>query len=78
LKVECAQPSIADMSAGQSMEGLYDPVLEDSEREAVADLLGYLENVHLPQPLRPFEGHHANVWFSESRPIFFPETPFGL
>jgi hypothetical protein len=25
---------------------LYEPVLADSEREAVADLLQYLENVH--------------------------------
>ncbi|KAF2838070.1 ARM repeat-containing protein [Patellaria atrata CBS 101060] len=29
---------------GSSKDGLYDPVLADSEREAVADLLGYLEN----------------------------------
>ncbi|KAF4307967.1 Vacuolar protein 8 [Botryosphaeria dothidea] len=29
---------------GRSKDGLYDPVLADSEREAVADLLGYLEN----------------------------------
>jgi vacuolar protein 8 len=31
--------------AGGSREGLYEPVLADSERDAVADLLGYLENV---------------------------------
>lgn len=30
---------------GRSREGLYEPVLADSEREAVADLLQYLENV---------------------------------
>jgi hypothetical protein len=30
---------------GGSREGLYEPVLADSEREAVADLLQYLENV---------------------------------
>ncbi|EFZ04263.2 vacuolar protein 8 [Metarhizium robertsii ARSEF 23] len=29
---------------GRSREGLYEPVLADSEREAVADLLQYLEN----------------------------------
>ncbi|KAK8157205.1 armadillo-type protein [Phyllosticta citrichinensis] len=29
---------------GRSKDGLYDPVLADSEREAVAELLGYLEN----------------------------------
>ncbi|RCI11612.1 hypothetical protein L249_7753 [Ophiocordyceps polyrhachis-furcata BCC 54312] len=30
--------------SGQSRDGLYEPVLADSEREAVADLLQYLEN----------------------------------
>ena len=30
---------------GRSRDGLYEPALADSEREAVADLLGYLENV---------------------------------
>jgi hypothetical protein len=28
-------------------DGLYEPILADSEREAVADLLQYLENVIL-------------------------------
>lgn len=32
---------------GRSRDGLYEPVLADSEREAVADLLQYLENVCL-------------------------------
>ena len=32
-------------SAGRPRDGLYEPVLADSEREAVADLLQYLENV---------------------------------
>ncbi len=31
--------------AGRSKDGLYEPALADSEREAVADLLQYLENV---------------------------------
>ncbi len=31
--------------AGRPHDGLYEPVLADSEREAVADLLQYLENV---------------------------------
>lgn len=35
----------ADASVGRSRDGLYEPVLADSEREAVADLLQYLENV---------------------------------
>lgn len=30
---------------GKSRDGLYEPVLAESEREAVADLLQYLENV---------------------------------
>jgi hypothetical protein len=30
----------------RSKDSIYDPVLADSEREAVADLLGFLENVH--------------------------------
>jgi hypothetical protein len=30
---------------GKARDGLYEPVLADSEREAVADLLQYLENV---------------------------------
>ncbi len=34
------------MYLGNSRDGLYENVLADSEREAVADLLQYLENVH--------------------------------
>lgn len=33
------------MISGKSRDGLYEPVLAESEREAVADLLQYLENV---------------------------------
>jgi hypothetical protein len=33
---------------GRSKDGLYEPILADSEREAVADLLQYLENVNHP------------------------------
>ena len=32
----------------KSRDGLYEPVLAESEREAVADLLQYLENVCNP------------------------------
>jgi vacuolar protein 8 len=39
---------------GRSKDSIYDPVLADSEREAVADLLGFLENV--PRPLPPLHG----------------------
>ena len=33
--------------AGRPRDGLYEPALADTEREAVADLLQYLENVCL-------------------------------
>ena len=36
---------IAHNLLGRSKDGLYEPALADSEREAVADLLTYLENV---------------------------------
>lgn len=32
-------------ATGRQKDGLYEPALADSEREAVADLLQYLENV---------------------------------
>jgi vacuolar protein 8 len=32
---------------GRSKDNLYEPALADSEREAVADLLQYLENVRV-------------------------------
>ena len=38
------------MYQGRSRDGLYEPALADSEREAVADLLQYLENVHTIAP----------------------------
>jgi len=47
---------LTDLSPlGKARDGLYEPVLADSEREAVADLLQYLENVskhppHLSSP----------------------------
>ena len=39
------QAVLTDSGVGRAREGLYEPVLADSEREAVADLLQYLENV---------------------------------
>ncbi len=41
------------VSLGRSKDGLYEPALADSEREAVADLLGYLENVR--------DGYHPPI-----------------
>ena len=40
----------ADLDQGRSKDGLYEPALADSEREAVADLLQYLENVRVTAP----------------------------
>lgn len=37
----------ANIYEGRSRDGLYEPALADSEREAVADLLQYLENVRV-------------------------------
>ena len=39
-----------DVHQGRSRDGLYEPALADSEREAVADLLQYLENVGSTAP----------------------------
>lgn len=36
---------------GRPRDGLYEPALADTEREAVADLLQYLENVRLTEVL---------------------------
>ena len=49
MRLTSTSPSrVPDLAfVGRSKDGLYEPALADSEREAVADLLGYLENVHL-------------------------------
>lgn len=47
------------LDLGKSRDGLYEPVLAESEREAVADLLQYLENVR-GGPL----AHHAPTLMS--------------
>ncbi|KAF2438338.1 ARM repeat-containing protein [Karstenula rhodostoma CBS 690.94] len=39
-----ASKLVATCCGGRSKDTIYDPVLADSEREAVADLLGFLEN----------------------------------
>lgn len=51
-----ATTAFADLEApcqikGRSRDSLYEPIIADSEREAVADLLQYLENVRLLPPL---------------------------
>ena len=40
---------IAHKTSGRPKDGLYEPALADSEREAVADLLQYLENVRISE-----------------------------
>jgi len=42
--------SLTRSTVARSRDSLYDPVLADSEREAVADLLGFLENVRHTTP----------------------------
>jgi hypothetical protein len=42
------------MEQGKSREGLYENVLAESEREAVADLLQYLENVRCTSAQIPY------------------------
>lgn len=41
---ELKRSSLTEM-IGRSRDGLYEPVLAESEREAVAELLQFLENV---------------------------------
>lgn len=48
VEVVCALPhlcEVSDSSTGRQKDGLYEPALAESEREAVAELLAYLENV---------------------------------
>lgn len=40
-----------DFVAGRQKDGLYEPALAESEREAVAELLAYLENVCIPNEI---------------------------
>lgn len=57
----CESPIPRNLTAtarlGRSRDGLYEPALADSEREAVADLLQYLENVG---SLHMGDGHMLN------------------
>lgn len=61
------------MPLGRSRDGLYEPVLADSEREAVADLLQYLENVRtdLPCPTTP----QSLTMFQRGETDFFSGEP---
>ena len=78
----------ACLGGGRSRDGIYETTLADNEREAVSDLLGYLENVgfHLtPLPsirsaLQPFfPSFVANVSLrSALKPISFLANPYML
>lgn len=50
LCLSLRSPVLICVCLGKARDGLYEPVLADSEREAVADLLQYLENVLPPDP----------------------------
>ena len=41
------EANVVETYIGRPRDGLYEPALADTEREAVADLLQYLENVRL-------------------------------
>ena len=47
LALSLTSKLVANSHKGRSRDGLYEPALADSEREAVADLLQYLENVRI-------------------------------
>lgn len=55
------------VSPGKARDGLYENVLAESEREAVADLLQYLENVRLSI----FDTAIILHWNSAAKPISF-------
>lgn len=83
----------ACLGGGRSRDGIYETTLADNEREAVSDLLGYLENVcriFFPffrrRPIGLFVGSAA--WpvlltldlylHSATKPIFSPESHYEL
>lgn len=66
---------------GRTKDSIYEPILADSEREAVADLLQYLENVRLPESphlsLSPrIQADLTKCCYSVLKPISSPGNPF--
>ena len=59
---------------GRPRDGLYEPVLADSEREAVADLLQYLENVSTIY--KSLLSSDVCVWNANHRYVQRAETDF--
>lgn len=76
LVYPCLRRHQTDLCSGKARDGLYEPVLADSEREAVADLLQYLENVHLPA--LPLGLVTSNICISAAKPISSPANLFVL
>lgn len=67
-------PSNMCTSSARSRDGLYEPALADSEREAVADLLQYLENVSRQALLHFDESSYGQ---REARQTFSRANHFG-
>lgn len=59
---------------GRSKDGLYDNVLHENEREAVADLLQYLENVP-PHLSLHYLSSHTYAYFKRAETDFFSGDP---
>ena len=65
---------LTQLCIGRSKDSIYDPVLADSEREAVADLLGFLENV--PQSTTTALHDGVLTAYSALRPTSSLASPF--
>lgn len=66
------EAAVSDIIKGRPKDSLYEPALADSEREAVADLLQYLENVRAPK----YVALTHLICFSVVRPISSPASLF--
>lgn len=64
----------ACLGSARSRDGIYETTLADNEREAVSDLLGYLENVCSLKPLFST----LMIVCSAPKQISSPESPFEL
>jgi hypothetical protein len=62
----------------RSRDGIYETTLADNEREAVSDLLGYLENVRGRFLLRPLRHWTDQASCSVPRPISSRGSLFEL
>lgn len=60
---------------GRSRDGIYETTLADNEREAVSDLLGYLENVRLALSSMPLR-FASNIIINVLGPLSAVEADF--